>query len=488
MSISFNQIPTDRLTPFVYVEFDNTRAVSGPGIKSLKSLIIAGRTSDGSIAELVPKLISSPSQAADYFGDGSQVHEMVTSFKQNNDTGELWAIGLDDSGAKASADFTFSGTATEDGTVTAYIAGHRVKIDVENGDTAAEIATAFETELAKLKNQYLPVTYLKSSGTMNLIAKNAGVVGNEMDLRLNFYEGEALPAGISCVTTGFAGGASAPDIQDALDVLGAEQYDVIAHPYTDNSNMTAIKNELETRWGPLTQNDGVGIAFKNDSYADLVTLSASHNSPHHVLGGINSSPTAPWRIAASIAGNVAFSGQIDPARPFQTLKLFGVLAPAVTDRFTATERNILLQNGIGTLMIDSSGDVRIERLVTTYKTNAFGAPDVSYQDLNTVMTLSYLRYDFRNYILRKYPRHKLANDGTRFSAGQAIMTPNLMKSEAVLKFTEWESIGLVEGFSQFKADLVVERNVSNQNRLDVLLPLDVVNQLTVVGTQIQFLL
>jgi phage tail sheath gpL-like len=49
-----------------------------------------------------------------------------------------------------------------------------------------------------------------------------------------------------------------------------------------------------------------------------------------------------------------------------------------------------------------------------------------------------------------------------------------------------EELGLVEGFDQFKRDLVCERNVSDPNRLDFLLPPDVMNGLIVVGAQIQF--
>ena len=88
----------------------------------------------------------------------------------------------------------------------------------------------------------------------------------------------------------------------------------------------------------------------------------------------------------------------------------------------------------------------------------------------------------------KYPRHKLADDGTRFGSGQAVITPKDGKAEAVLWFREMEELGLVENFSQFKRDLVVERNATDRNRLDVLLPPDLINQLIVVGAQIQFLL
>ena len=85
-------------------------------------------------------------------------------------------------------------------------------------------------------------------------------------------------------------------------------------------------------------------------------------------------------------------------------------------------------------MVDAGGTVHLQRVITTYKVNAQGAEDISYLDVNTPLTLAYLRYDFRNYILRKYPCHKLANDGTRYGAGQAVITPKVGKAEAVAPF------------------------------------------------------
>ena len=126
--------------------------------------------------------------------------------------------------------------------------------------------------------------------------------------------------------------------------------------------------------------------------------------------------------------------------------------------------------------------------MTTYQKNAYGAPDTAYLDVNTVLTLGYLRYDMRTFWLNKYPRHKLANDGTRYGAGQAIMTPKVAKAEVVNRFRMWEEQGLVEGFDQFKDDLIVERNGSDPNRLDILMSPDLVNQLRVTGVQIAFLL
>ena len=117
-----------------------------------------------------------------------------------------------------------------------------------------------------------------------------------------------------------------------------------------------------------------------------------------------------------------------------------------------------------------------------------GADDPSYLDMTTLLTLSYLRYSFRNIILTKFPRHKLADDGTKFSQGQAIVTPSVIKAEAIAIFRNWEQDGLVEDFDSFKEGLIVERNTSDVNRLDIQLTPDLINQFMVAGCKIKFLL
>ena len=55
-------------------------------------------------------------------------------------------------------------------------------------------------------------------------------------------------------------------------------------------------------------------------------------------------------------------------------------------------------------------------------------------------------------------------------------------------FGTWEEKGLVEGIDRFKADLVVERNASDPNRLDFLLTPDLINQFIVGAAKIAFIL
>lgn len=328
-----------------------------------------------------------------------------------------------------------------------------------------------------------------SAAVVNLFAQNGGAVANEMDLRLNYQDGESLPAGVTVTVTPMANGANNPALADLIASMGDTQYTTIANPYTDPTSLTALEAELERRFGPMVQADGLAVAAKNDTYSNVAALGESRNSSHSCIARVNESPTLPCEYAAQIIGQVAIEGSNDPALPLQTVTLPTVLAPQPeASRDTTLERNMLLFDGISTTSVAPGDVVQIERLITTYQKNAAGSPDESYLDATTMLTLMYLRYSFRTRFATKFARYKVADDGTPIAAGQKIITPKIAKAEAVAWFKDMQDLGLVEGLDQFKADLVVVRNPTNVNRLDFQLSPDLINPLIVVGALFQFLL
>ncbi|MEM9369557.1 MAG: phage tail sheath subtilisin-like domain-containing protein [Pseudomonadota bacterium] len=488
MAISFNEVPANIRVPFVYVEFDATNAVRGATAFPFTMLLVGQRLASGTIAAETPIRVTSAAQAATYFGAGSILAEMAAASLQNSPTTETWCVALDDLGAgvEATGTIVLTGATTASGTLSVMIGGQRVQIGSTIGQTAAEAATALAAAITA--DTSLPVTAAAVAGTVTLTARHKGEVGNGIDVRANYFEGEALPTGLGVAITAMSGGTGNPDASSAIAVLGDTHYNIIAHPWTDAANLTAIETELADRWGPLRQIEGVAVTSARGTLSELGTLGNSRNSPHSTILHCRGVPQNPWQVAAAYAAKLALHGEIDPARPFQTLALDGILPPIETDRFTLAENNLLLFDGISTFSVDSGGVCRIQRAITTYQTSPNGAADIAYLDVNTPLTLGYLRFDFRNYILRKYPRHKLASDDVPGRQGQAIITPRIGRAEAVSRFAIWQDLGLVEDIDQFKDELIVERNVTDPNRLDFYLPPNLINQFRVGAAQIGFVL
>lgn len=486
MAITFDQIPANIRTPGVYTEIDSSQAISGIRLIAMRYLLLGQMISAGTADPLVPVRVTSVAQARTLFGIGSMLAVMVEAAIASNNWSEMWCLPLEDGVETnpAAGLLTFSGAPTAAGTVVAYIGGKPVRIGVTSDSTPSTIATALAAAINAATT--LPVTAEASTASVEITAKNTGEAGNSIDIRFGYF-GEALPPGLAVeIDTQMTGGTGNPDITGAFTALGDEWFQVLGMPYTDASNLTVLEAELDSRFGPLREIECQAFAAAKGSQGNLGTLGDSRNSPHVTIVAASGEPMPAFAKAAETAAIAAYHASIDPARPLQTLAYRYCLAPLEADRFTQQERNLLLYDGIATTTVDAGGVMRVERLVTTYKTNSAGSPDEAYLDVETLFTLMTIRHDWRDYIRQKYPRHKLADDGTRFGDGQAVVTPNVIKAEAVSKFRQWEELGLVENFDQFKADLIVERNPSDTSRMDVLLPPDVINGLRVLANKIQF--
>jgi len=488
MAISFLSIPSAIRTPGAYVEYNGSNAVQGPQILNFRALLIGTKTSAGTAVANTLVLVTSVAQAKTLFGAGSVLTGMFEAFIAQNSFTEVWAMPVDEnaSGVAASGSITLSGSASAAGTLSLMIAGRSVQVGVASGNNNVAIATAAAAAINA--DTDLPVTASALSGAVTLTAKSKGETGNDIDIRVNYYDGESTPSGVTVSISAMASGATNPSLTAAIAALGDEWFQIVGSAFRDASNLAALKAEMDSRWGPIRSIDGHIVAAASGTVGAMTTLGGTFNDKHLTIMSTQKSPTPAYEAAAESAAIAAYYASIDPARPLQTIEYAWMKAPQRADRYTLSERNTLLYSGIATLRVSTSGAVSVERMITTYKTNAAGGSDPAYLDIETLMTLQYIRYDWRNYILRKFPRHKLGSDGTRYGPGQAIMTPKLMKAEAVAKFRDWENLGLVEGFEQFKRDLIVERNASDPNRLDVVLPTDLINQLRVTGTQIGFLL
>ncbi|MEJ1416969.1 MAG: phage tail sheath subtilisin-like domain-containing protein [Candidatus Sedimenticola sp. (ex Thyasira tokunagai)] len=487
MTISMNSIPSNARVPLVYIEFDNSRAVMGtPGIEH-KILVIGQRLATGAVAEGVPTRITSADQAEQAFGRGSMLAEMFAGLKQANRYTESWAIALDEAAAgnAATGTLTITGPATASGTLNLYIGGKRIRVGITSGDDSNTIAAAINA--AVNADTSLPVTAGVVAGVVTLTSRWKGETGNDIDLRLNYYQGESTPTGVAVAIVAMTGGSANPDIATAIAAMGDEWWNSIICPYTDAANLTALETELADRWGPTRMIDGIAYSAFKGTHSETGTFGNTRNSNLLSVMGVGASPTPPWIWASVNAAVAASSLSIDPARPLQTLPLTGILPPVVEDRWTMEERNLILYDGIASYTVDSGGRVLIERQITTYQENAYGVADPSYLDVTTPATLSYLRYATRARITQKFPRHKLADDGTRFGRGQAIVTPSVIRAELLALFRELEEKGLVENFDQYKTDLLVERNADDRNRVDVLSSPDLVNQFRVFANQIQFI-
>ena len=490
MTISFKTIPASFRTPGQHIEFDASRAVSGlPPIEN-RVLLIGQKLAAGSAAALTIAPISSASQAVALFGQGSQLARMAAAYFGADGFSEVHAIALDDAvgSAKATATLTVTGPASGGGTIALMIAGQRIPVGVQQGGIANDIAAAIVAAITARPD--LPVTAAVGANpnqhVVTLTARNGGTNGNDIDVRHSHFAGEALPAGVGLAIVAMAGGATDPVLDALWAVLGDNHYRTIVLGQTDATTVASAATELDDRAGSARMLESIAYGARRGTQGQLAAFGGALNSELVSILGTGSSPTCPCQAAAIYAAACGYFSAIDPARPLQTLALKGMIAPKVEARFTRAQRELLLRDGISTFTVTQAGTCLIERAITTYQTDAFGLADVSFLDLETPLTLFFLRASLRARIAQKFPRHKLAADGTRYGAGQAIVTPSTIRAELLALAREWEEQGLVENLDQYKADLIVERDANDPNRINALVPPDIVNQFRAFAAAVQF--
>lgn len=489
MPVQLNTIPPTIFTPGVYVEIDNSQAIQGASVQRHVALLIGLRRSTGTIAAGVVTPITGAPQGGEYFGRGSQLAAMITAWKAANPNTEVYAIGLDEEagGTKATSTLTVTGTATEDGTIAFLWGGRRRSISVSKGDGEDDIAAAIKA--GDDDDGDSQTTSAVADNVVTASARHKGAYGNGLSIVKNYYAGEKLPAGVSLTITAFASGATDPDVADVIAALGGDtQYHTIVMGWTTDANMDAIEEEMASRWSALRAIEGAVFACFRGNYAASQTYGNARNSPFSTVLASGLSPTPPWENAAIYAAVCAAATAADPSAPLQYSRLPGIIAPLEADRFIRSERDLLLADGMATVLINDAGQVTLERARLTYQTSPQNVEDPSYRDLETIRTLAYLRYDYRVYLLLMFGKAKIADDDTDFDPGQLVCTPLVLRAAIIARYELWERAGLVENTDTFKEQLIVQRDPNDTGRMLVFHPPDLVNQLRVVGTKMAFFL
>ncbi|WP_407345109.1 phage tail sheath subtilisin-like domain-containing protein [Dickeya ananatis] len=488
MTISFNEVSSDVRVPLFWAEIDNSKAnTTADG--AAPALLLGYANTSSTIPRNTLTIMPSVGLAGSMAGRGSQLARMVNRYRNIDPTGELWVIALDapSAGNAATGTITVVGSAQESGTIYLYVGAVQVQAGVTADDTAIEIATTIAA--AVNANLDLPVTATVSSGVVTLTARHKGLCGNDIPIALNYYGivgSETTPSGVTITIVAMAGGTGAPTLDSAIAVMGDEPFDFIGSPFNDTASVNVIHAELASRWGYSRQLYGHAYSAKIGSLSSLVAFGDTLNLPHITMPGYEptTQTAADELVAMRTARNAVFIRN-DPARPTQTGVLTGALPAQKGSRFMFAEHQSLLSHGIATSSVES-GSLLIQRDITMYQKNNFGVSDNSYYDSETLHTTAYVMRRLKSAITSKYSRHKLANDGTRFGAGQAIVTPAVIKGELLAVYRRMERAGIVENYDLFKKYLVVERNADNPNRLDVLFPPDYINQLRVFAVVNQF--
>ncbi len=483
-------VPASQLVPGVFVAVEASQAAQGAPALPYRALIVGQKLVGGSAASDSIHRVTSADAVAPLAGRGSMLHRMAIAWYSSNRATETWIGVLADDGAgvAATGTITVTGPATAAGTIALYLGAVRITIGVSDAQADTVIAASIDAAINAALD--LPVTSSNALAIDTVTFRHKGEVGNSYDIRHSVADGEELPAGVGLAIVqvgGVVAGTANPTLTGLIAALGDEWFQVWSHPYTDATNLTAIETELDRRNGPTVMIDGVAVTSAAGTFGTLSALGDSRNSKFSVIvAQAGQDPlTPPMEYAAEVGAIVAREGELQPNRPFNTLSLVNAFPIDEIDRFSFEERDMLLRDSIATSKNTATGQVQLERLVTTFQLNAGGLPDTTYQDISTPLTLIFLRFAWRAR-MTAFDRHLLVDDATRVNPGIAVMSPALGRAEAIGWFKEMEGLALVQGLDQFKRDLVVFRDLTDRTRMVFELSPTLVPGLQIQDTTILF--
>ncbi|MBX9268750.1 phage tail sheath subtilisin-like domain-containing protein [Chromobacterium violaceum] len=468
-NISFDQIPASIRKPGKYFEFNTKLAVRTLPGNLQRVLILGQKLTSGSQAERVPADLFSDEQAAQLFGQGSQLHLMARAAIKANPYLQLTAIAVNDpAGAAATGTTTLAGTATGSGVLTLWLGASRVDVAVNSGDTAAAVATALAAAVNAQPS--IPVNSAAAAGVVTHTGYHKGTIGN--DIRL---QASCSAPGLTASAAGMGGGTLEPDYAAALAAVAGAGHHILVAPLASQAQLAMLRSHLEFVSGPMEQRGAIGVFGWPASLATGTTLAGQINSGRITGAWHRGSLRLPCEIAAAYAAVLA--SEEDPARPLNTLELAGLDVTAIDQRPTRTEQENALYNGLTPLEIGPGDRVQIVRAISTYTRDPQGVNDVSLLDVTTIRTLDYVRRACRERIALRFPREKLSE-----------RTPPKVRSELLDVLFKLEELEIVEAVEDNKDALIVERDLQDVNRLDAKIPVDVVNGLHVFAGRIDLLL
>ncbi len=480
MAITFSQIPANIRVPLFYAEVS---AGAAPYQSTSRLLLIGQKLAGGTAAADTPILVTGSEDTL--FGVGSMMARMYKAARLAEPFNEIWCAPLADaSGATAAtATITVNSAPSVAGTLALYVGGVRVPVAVTAGMTTSAVATAIVAAING-STMALEATAAAVAAVVTLTAVNKGTVYNQLNVCADANSGDGNLASTILTIVDFAGGAGDPSVANVLANTGHMEFDYIAAPYTDATNLPLIKSYLTTRWGPYEGLFGSYITAKDDTTGNLQTFGLTQNDPNATVYGFYNFMSSLPTIVAVLGSIHCAHLQAPPelSRPLNTLPLPGIVGPkSVADQFSITAQNSLLYSGISTLMIERDGTVAISRAISTYQTNAYGAKDASWLSVNTRAQLQYGLRFLKAYITSIYSRVALVDSNPNNLTG--FVTPADIRDALILAYTRLVALGVFENVEAFSQLLIVERDPSDNNRVNVQLNTDAVNQLQIFAVQ-----
>lgn len=445
-----------------------------PVANAAQRILIAGQmTAAGSATEGALNRSVTPDGVAALVGEGSMLEDAYTGLREINEVTPVDIIAMDDLGAGTTAigSISAAGTATAAGEYEITIGSERngkALVAIEDEDTAAEAATKIAAAFADLGKCVCAVAVDGTTVTkVNATYRHKGLEGNFVPISI-----KGTVPGLALTITAMTGGAGTPDLSTLFDVVSNQRYQQVVIP--GSWGVTELSTFLDGRFNVANKiMDGVGYVTVADAVAnDLIDDLEEMNSKCVVVFAdkveAQAELTGPSKVENLFARSAMFAA-VDALRmtPEQDiseyitagdspLDLVGGPALATLPYFNTPLPVPVSLPGVGWEQLEieaiktAGGSVIgdnvsgtatiVGEVVTTYKFDNAGNPDITFKYLNTVKASSVGREYMFNQLKRDCAQSRLTEGDLiagRSMNNEASLTAKFVKYYSALSGAEY---------------------------------------------------
>lgn len=477
-NIPFNNVPSTIRKPGNYSEFNFSAAIRNLPANNPKIAILAQKTASGSATADKPIKILSQEDGVLYGGQGSIADLTISSLLKVNPNLSVDLVPIDDAGGSPSVGtITVANVPTSTGTLRIWIGNVLVEVTVTSGDAVNDIAAAIDTAI-QAKEHLMPVTSGVSTAVVTLTARNDGLLGNNIAIS---YEA------INILTTTFVvvqpvSGATDPSITNALAAIFPKKYDYILCTLNDATNLGLLKAHLVSVSSALEKRRGMGIYGWNQAQATVETLAGTTmNYERLSVGSVTYDKTTSqghsldYEIAgAYCAANASVN---DPALPRNGVVLTGIAPPSIDNRYSRSEQESMLYNGVTPLDVNFNEEVNIVRAITNYTTSSAGYPDPARLDITTILSM-----DFGAFAI------EFRQAETFQQAKKTKKSKDKVETQILDVMRQLEDLEIWHNIDEYGPQVMVEDDLQDFARVNTSIPTPVVLGLHVLGNKFNLVL
>jgi len=457
---------------------------TSPNLPIRIALLGEANTANQGTLETTPQRITSAQQAGELYGFGSPIHAMARILFPVNGGGFIGGIPVDVlaqeepvGAAEKILTITASGVATGNGTHTLYLAGRTgidgqfYDINVQTGDTAADIADKIETAVNNVLGA--PVTAAAAVYDCVLTSKWKGLTADELTVEV-LTNGNALGLTYSVANT--QSGSGTPSIQGALDQFDNIWYNLVINGYgLQTSTLTLLEN-FNGKPGANATTPGTGryaasvfkpfVALSGSTADDPTTVTdARLNEVTVAVCPAPLSKGLTYEAAANFCALAARTAQDNPHLDIGGSSLPDMPTPRdgnIGSMKSYTNRDAFVKEGCSTVQL-VDGAYQVEDFVTTY--HPTGELPPQYRYVRNLLLDYNVRYTYLLLELQNVVGYVIANDNDTVSAPR-VTKPKIWKGVLFGMFDDLVNRGLIVDAAFARTNLTVQISSTNPDRFE----------------------